>query len=144
MITPHGYKLLKQYLKPGMFILQLGDQLADWNGLVSHRRAGQIIAKEFGVKVQDVDINGSERTLNFNLNNLTPTLQEKVNTPVDIVTDFGTIEHTNDIYAAMHNVWSCLAGGGLSIHANPDHTYERHGNYYFTPEFWNKIGRAHV
>lgn len=122
-----------------MFVVQLGDQLADWNTAVSHRRADQIIAAEFGVKVKDVDINGSERTLNFNLNNNVPILADEVNAFVDIVTDFGTIEHTDDIYAAMYNVFSCVTGGGISIHANPDHTYERHGNFYFTPQFWNKF-----
>ena len=44
--------------------------------------------------------------------------------------------HTDDIHNCLKNVWRWLDNGGISIHANPDKSYYHHGNYYFTPAFW--------
>ena len=57
-----------------------------------------------------------------------------------IVTDFGTMEHTDDIYNCLKNIWAWAQRVlGISIHANPDKSYYRHGNYYFTPPFGNVL-----
>ncbi len=133
MITPDGYRILKQYIKPGIGIIELGDQFADWSGQVHGRRADEVLEELHGVAVVSVDIHGKNRALPYDLNEYPCELDDSF---ADIVTDFGTMEHTNDIYNCLKNVWRWCPNGGISIHANPDKTYDRHGNYYFTPAFW--------
>ena len=137
MITPDGYRILNQYIKPGMHIIELGDQFADWSGQVHGFRADEVLEALHGVKVVSIDIHGKNRALPYDLN-VFPC--EEHGLFADIVTDFGTMEHTDDIYNCLKNVWNWCTRLkphiGISIHANPDKSYDRHGNYYFTPAFW--------
>ena len=49
MITPDGYRIFgQQYIKPGMYIIELGDQFADWSGQVHGRRADEVLVEPYG------------------------------------------------------------------------------------------------
>lgn len=136
MITPDGYRILQQYIKPGMYIIELGDQFADWSGQVHGERADMVLRELHDVLVTSIDIHGKNRALPYDLNEHPC---DPWNNYADIVTDFGTMEHTDDIYNCLKNVWkwcTILKPIGISIHANPDQSYTKHGNYYFTPAFW--------
>ena len=133
MITPDGYKLLAQHILPGDFIIELGDQLADWSEKAGKQRADRLIENEFDCTVLSVDIHGKNHSLSLDLNQ--PLIKDW-SFNADIVTDFGTIEHTDDIYQALRNVHQFLMPDGISIHANPDKSYTSHGNYYFSEAFW--------
>ena len=134
MITPDGYRILQQYIKPGMYIIELGDQFADWSGQVHGRRADEVLVELHGVTVVSIDKHGQNRALPYDLNEYPC---EPHGLYATIVTDFGTMEHTDDIYNCLKNIWAWAQRVlGISIHANPDKSYYRHGNYYFTPAFW--------
>ena len=62
--------------------------------------------------------------------------------PVDLVTDFGTIEHCTDLWGALKNCHHLTKVGGLMIHCNPmvGH-WEGHGHHYFTKEFWIELAK---
>ena len=133
MITPDGYRLLTHYALSGTFIIELGDQLADWSETCQKRRADRLIEDEFNCTVLSVDIHGKNHSLPLDLNT---ELIKEWSFNADMVTDFGTLEHTDDIYQSLKNVHQFLVKDGISIHANPDESYTNHGNFYFTPEFW--------
>lgn len=133
MITPDGYRILSQHILQGDFIIELGDQLADWSEGSGKQRADRLIEDEFNCTVLSVDIHGKNHSLSLDLNQ--PLIKDW-SFNADIVTDFGTIEHTDDIYQALRNVHQFLVEDGISIHANPDRSYDRHGNFYFTEQFW--------
>ncbi|MBK7851771.1 MAG: hypothetical protein IPJ66_11755 [Bacteroidetes bacterium] len=109
MITPDGYRILSQHILQGDFILELGDQLADWSEGSGKQRADRLIEDEFNCTVLSVDIHGKNHSLSLDLNQ--PLIKDW-SFNADIVTDFGTIEHTDDIYQALRNVhqfWSKTA-----------------------------------
>ena len=118
-----------------MFVIELGDQLADWSEGVQKRMSDRLIEDEFSCTVLSIDIHGKNHSLPLNLNN---ELIKEWSFSADLATDFGTLEHTDNIYQALKNVHQFLIPGGLSIHANPDKTYLNHGNYYFSEEFWQE------
>jgi len=68
MITPDGYRILQQYIKPGMYIIELGDQFADWSGQVHGRRADEVLVELHGVTVVSIDKHGQNRALPYDLN----------------------------------------------------------------------------
>lgn len=133
MITPDGYRLLTHYALSGTFIIELGDQLADWSETCQKRRADRLIEDEFNCTVLSIDIHGKNHSLPLDLNT---ELIKEWSFNADMVTDFGTIEHTDDIYQSLKNVHQFLVKDGISIHANPDESYTKHGNFYFTEQFW--------
>ncbi len=132
MITPDGYRILQKFIKPGQHIIELGDQICDWSGKYAGRRADEVLAELHGVTVQTVDIHGKNRAIPYDLN----TYPAGDLQPADIVTDFGTMEHTDSPMNVLRNIRRWLKDGGISIHANPDVTYEKHGNFYLRNSFW--------
>lgn len=137
MITPDGYRILQQFIQPGMNVLELGDQLCDWSSKVHGQRADIVLKDLHQVDVTTIDIHGNNRALPLNLNEY-PCCGDDMHGSFDLVTDFGTMEHTDDIFNCLSNVYLMLKPGGISIHANPAKSYTNHGNYYFTPRFWEK------
>lgn len=133
MITPDGYKLLSQHILPGDFVIELGDQLADWSEQAGKQRADRLIEDMFNCTVLSIDIHGKNHSLSLDLNQ--PLIKDW-SFNADVVTDFGTLEHTDDIYQSLKNVHQFLTEDGISIHANPDKSYDKHGNFYFTEQFW--------
>ena len=132
MITPDGYRIFKKFVQPGMHVIELGDQLCDWASNVSGQRADLVLEGLHGITVTSVDIHGQNRALPLDLN----TFPAGDLDPADIVTDFGTMEHTDGPMNVLRNIVRWLKPGGISIHANPDRTYERHGNFYLDHSFW--------
>lgn len=133
MITPDGYYILSQHIIQGDFVIELGDQLADWSQESGKQRADRLIEDAFMCTVLSIDIHGKNHSLSLDLNQ--PLIKDW-SFNADMVTDFGTIEHTDDIYQSLRNVHQFLVEDGISIHANPDMSYDKHGNFYFTEQFW--------
>ena len=134
MITPDGYRILQNYIRPGQHIIELGDQFCDWSGKYSGRRADEVLSELHGVTVQTVDIHGKNRAIPYDLNKF-PAGEIFVDL-ADIITDFGTMEHTDSPMNVLRNIRRWLKPGGISIHANPDVTYEKHGNFHLLNTFW--------
>jgi hypothetical protein len=82
-----------------------------------------------------IDLNG-EADLNLDL-----TIPISLD-PVDLVTNFGTIEHTSDAYASFTNVHGMTKTGGIMVHENPKiGNWKGHGNWYFTRDFYTNLSR---
>ena len=104
MITPDGYRILQQFIQPGMNVLELGDQLCDWSSKVHGQRADIVLKDLHQVDVTTIDIHGNNRALPLNLNEY-PCCGDDMHGSFDLVTDFGTMEHTDDIFNCLSNVY---------------------------------------
>ncbi len=92
-----------------------------------------------------VDLNGQDGALPFDLEQPLPA--EWANR-FDIVTNIGTIEHTNDHYAAFTNVLSVCKVDGIMFHLlpQPEHPLEadgtHHGRYGYCRDYCIRLADA--
>jgi hypothetical protein len=94
---------------------------------------GKSLFASLGIQHVSVDLNG-QADLNFDITNNQHT------SVYDWVTDFGTTEHTNDLYASFKNIHNWTKVNGLMIHENPEtNSWPLHGNYFFSYDFYNNL-----
>lgn len=137
MIHWTTHNLFLQYAKPGMEILELGDQLMDIGQDTQFMRSDEYY-KRNGLEIQSVDIHGKNRALPIDLSKVSKRKFE-----ADLLTDFGTVEHVSDLYNALKNCHNWAKDYGLMIHANPKTgTYAGHGVSFFTMDFWRWLAET--
>ena len=89
-----------------------------------------------GYKHTSIDING-EADLNLNL------CQPIELRLCHLLTDFGTLEHVDDLWAALENCHRFTKKFGFMVHENPKvGNWPGHGNHYFTCDFWFDLAKA--
>lgn len=89
--------------------------------------------QERNIAHTSIDLNG-EADLNIDI------INNNHNEKYDWVTDYGTIEHTNNVYLAFKNCHEWVNDGGLMIHVNPKTgNWPGHGNWYFTQDFYRNL-----
>lgn len=130
MIEYHGYEILKKHLFDGCSIVELGNQIMN-------------LAECQGTPAKDFIPCGSHTSIDQNgLNGaLKLSLCEPINLnfKADIVTDFGTTEHVEDLFECLSNVFEFCKAGGVMIHKNPKTgNFPNHGFHFFTVEFWQE------
>ena len=91
-----------------------------------------------GKEYDSFDINGFGDSILINLNELNP-----VDKQYDFLTDFGTFEHVNNFYLALHNMHNYCKVGGMMIHVLPAlNHWPDHGTWRAQRPFWIKLGKA--
>lgn len=134
MIHSHTHHLFTFYAKPGMKIIELGDQLMDVGQDTQFMRSDEFY-KSVGYEIQSVDIHGKNRALPIDLSK-----EAEERFDADLLTNFGTIEHVCDLYNALLNCHNWTKPRALMIHANPKTgTFAGHGVSFFTLDFWNQL-----
>jgi hypothetical protein len=137
MIHSITHNLFLQYAKPEMKILELGDQLMDIGEETQFQRSDEFY-KSIGLNIATVDIHGKNRAIAIDLSK-----ESNAVFNVDLLTDFGTVEHVFNLYNALLNCHNWTKESGLMIHANPKTgTYKGHGVSFFTMEFWEQLALA--
>lgn len=126
---------LEKHLFAGCRIIELGDQLCDWDKESQGIRS-DVYFNSIGYSVVSIDWHGNNNVLKLDLNNIID-----LGLQADILTDFGTIEHVENFYSAIVNCHNFTKTNGVMIHVNPDKTYADHGYRYFTELFWAELGR---
>lgn len=146
-VTKFSIDLLERYVMPnfreGTLVYELGAQYLynteeHCNAAVSGK---PVYAKKYftdrGFGHTSIDLNGEADML--------ADLCEPLNivTKAGIITDFGTAEHTDDLYMTLKNCHDLCDAGGFMIHENPKTgNWPVHGNWYFTVEFWESLIKA--
>lgn len=135
MIEFHGNELVKKYSKEGCTMLELGNQimnLAECQGMPA-----KIYYSRLGYKHTSADINGRDGALELDL------CEPQELGKFEFITDFGTTEHVNDLFACLKNVFNACENGGIMLHKNPKTgNFPKHGNHYFTVDFWKEYAYA--
>lgn len=135
MIHSHTKAEFEKHIYPGCKVIELGDQLMDVGHLSQFQRSD--LFYEGKAEIQSIDWHGNNRALKLNLSK--PIDQEFQG---DIVSNFGTVEHVEDLYNALLNVHNFTKPGGTMIHANPKTgTFAGHGYHFFTQEFWKELAK---
>lgn len=134
MIHKDSKAELDKHLFQGCGIIELGDQFCDWNAEVQGRRTDEYFIP-LGYKILSIDWHGKNNALNFNLNDII----EENTFQADILTDFGTLEHVENLFHGLINCHNFTKINGIMIHVNPDKTYVNHGYRYFTERFWEEL-----
>ncbi len=89
-----------------------------------------------GIEHVSVDLNG-QADFNFDI---TDNDHDKT---YDLVTDYGTIEHTGSAYLSFKNCHNWTNTDGLMIHENPKTgNWPLHGNWFFTKKFYEELAKA--
>ena len=131
-------KLIKPYLKKGDRMIELGDQEININEKWQSAavESGWLGSKDFfpELDVVSIDINGEHEALPLDLSKPLRNLPE----PGDVLTDFGTIEHVENLYNALKNAFNLIKISGLGMHVNPlsGGYAPDHGFHYFNKKFW--------
>ena len=135
-ITHDSLNLLEglHVLKPGVKMLELGCQEL-FLGQTPRPYAAAMFRKR-GMSVRSVDISGCGGAETANIE------ESLGDCAYDLVTDFGTLEHVDDIYLGIKSAHEACRMGGMIIHRNPlvGH-WEPHGSHWFTMEFWAALSR---
>ena len=132
MIHYDIFETMKNYLKEGDRVIELGDQevnLADAQGLTSQEYFDNI-------ETVSIDINGEHNSLPLDLSKAIP--KKDIPKPGDVLTDFGTLEHVKSLYYGLKNSFNLIKVGGIAIHVNPlsGGYVANHGYHYFNEGFW--------
>lgn len=128
-VTKHTFDLINRYAKPGDTMLELGSQNIYFGD--HYGRFAKDMFEAMGIKHTSVDLNGEGGCL---VKDLTKPLELG---EFDIITNAGTSEHTNDLYACYKNMWDACKEGGYIISENPKTgNWPGHGNYYLTVGFY--------
>jgi hypothetical protein len=127
-----GLSILKGYS-----MLELGNQIMNLEN-VQDISAKEYLSKLFQIEHTSIDINGKDGALNYDL-----CKPFDLGKKFDIVTDFGTIEHTKKLYPVLKNVHNHCKVGGVMIHKNPKTgNFPEHGNHFFTVDFWKEYAKV--
>lgn len=136
MIHYHSKQVFDKYIFEGCQVIELGDQLMDAGEKDRYKRSDEFYSGK--VNITSIDWHGNNRALKLDLSK---PIKEKFQ--ADILSDFGTIEHVEDLYNALLNAHNFTKDGGIMIHVNPKTgTYPGHGCHWFTQEFWTELASA--
>lgn len=84
------------------------------------------------IKYLSIDLNGENDSQRWDLSKPLPTRLQ-----FDLVCDFGTSEHVDDIYQCFANIDSLCKIGGVMIHENPKTgNWPQHCFHYYTQGFY--------
>jgi hypothetical protein len=87
-----------------------------------------------------IDLNGENNALKLNLNEPLPL---NFKTKYDLVTDFGTSEHTDNLHQCWKTKHHLCKVGGHIISENPKTgNWKEHGHFYYTQEFYKELAQA--
>jgi len=82
-----------------------------------------------------IDLNGEGGALPLDLDK--PITDPKLLNAFEIVTNFGTLEHVNNLYSGLKNVHNFCKVNGVMIHVGPyPGNWPNHGNHYLDEEFY--------
>jgi hypothetical protein len=136
MIHYHSKQVFDKYITDGCQIIELGDQLMDAGEEHRYKRSDEFYADK--VKIQSIDWHGKNRAMKLDL-----TKPLEIDIKADVLSDFGTIEHTTDLYPTLLNCHNFTKDNGIMIHVNPKTgTYPGHGCHWFTKSFWEVLAIA--
>lgn len=131
-ITKHTFDLITKYTRQGDSMLELGSQNIYFGN--NYGKFAKVIFESMDIKHTSVDLNGEGDCI---VKDLTKPLELG---EFDIVTNAGTSEHTNDLYACYKNMWDSCKEGGYIVSENPKtENWPGHGNYYLTVDFYMGI-----
>lgn len=106
-------ELGNQHIRPGIFV-------------ANKYRTGKEYFKSRGVDHVSIDINGLDGALPFDLcKQISPSPAiggigvQNIGRTFDIVTNFGTVEHLDDMYMGFKNIHDLCSTGGIMVHALP-------------------------
>lgn len=135
MIHSHTKAEFEKHIYPGCKVIELGDQLMDVGHLTQFQRSDEYYAGK--ADIQSIDWHGKNRALKLDLSK---PIEEEFQ--CDLLTNFGTVEHVEDLYNALLNVHNFTKEGGTMIHANPKTgTFAGHGYHFFTQDFWKALAK---
>jgi hypothetical protein len=142
MIHHDSHKFLIQNIPDMSSIIQLGDQ---WMNLdesltyLKHKVQAADYYRQFSIAA--VDIHGQNGAIPLDL--CDPESARNSGLSAFAVTDFGTLEHVENLAAGLRNVFDFCHAGGMMLHVNPmTGHFPNHGYHYFTELFWEKYAHA--
>jgi hypothetical protein len=134
MLTQFSLQLMESWLPPYFHsMIELGNQILD----VGEQYSG-VPAKKYFQNLHwghvSIDLNGKDGALALDLT------KDISLPPAEVVTDWGTAEHVEDLYMCYKNFHSLTRVNGLMFHENPRHeNFPGHGYHFFTQEFFRAL-----
>lgn len=142
MIHYDTKQIFDKYAKKGKRVIELGDQLCDFGHENQFQRTDEYY-KPLGIDILSIDLHGKNRALPIDLSKeMIGGMNPDVEDGTELLTDFGTIEHVEDLYMCLVNCHFLTKAEGIRIHVNPGKTYSGHGLRYFTEGFWIDFCKA--
>ena len=141
MIEINAHTLLGRHIRPEFSMLEMGNQVMDLENIQG------LSAKKYftdkGFKHTSIDINGYDGALPLDMNYV---CNNKLG-DFDIITDFGTIEHVENLYQVLANMFFQSNKGTVIIHKNPKTGHFPNGQghncfHFFSVEFWKEYAKA--
>lgn len=135
-IIQQSFDLFNKWITDKVTICELGDQQVFYvSGVKDEAYAKDTIFKEWNHT--SLDKNGKGGSVVVDLNkDVTP----KVNARFDVVTNFGTLEHIDNLYIGFANVHKLCNTGGKIFHVFPSMGHWLgHGNWRLDFTFFTKL-----
>ena len=132
-ITGFSYQLIQKAREREQLtsVCELGSQNVYFGE--HYGKYGNVIYE--GMEYCCIDLNGENNAHKFDLSQPIPDIAKH-----DLVTDFGTSEHVEDLYQCFKTVHELCAVGGYMIHENPKTgNWPEHGKHYFTEQFYIRL-----
>ena len=141
MIHYDSLHLFNRHISTGMRGYELGDQFMNIDENLNFAKRpvrSDVYFSTRGIGITSIDIHGQNGATQADLSTLLdfPAL--------DFVTDFGTMEHVENLRNCLENVFNLCKVGGVMLHVNPKtgHFPEHNAYHYFTQTFWDKYAKA--
>ena len=122
-------------------VLELGNQIMDLQGNqgISSK---EWYTKQLGIMHTSIDINGLNGALKLDLCKAIDLKKQ-----FDLITDFGTIEHTENLYPVFKNIFKHCKVEGYMLHKNPKTGHFPFGqghncNFWFSVDFWRELANS--
>jgi hypothetical protein len=140
-ITIESFEFLKPYLdvskRPN--ICELGDQQFWVCSPFVDGTWAKGYFQDMGFNHVSIDINNHGGALPYDLDY--PIEDKSLHNAFDIVTNFGTLEHVNNLYSGFKNMDTFCKDGGLMVHVTPSpNNWPNHGNHYLGLDFFLDLG----
>lgn len=141
-VTAETWKLLTKYLDTNNIksICELGDQQFMSCSPFKEFSWTKEYFDNNGYEYLSIDLNGLGGSLVLDLDK--PIIEKTLINKFDIVTNFGTLEHTLNLYQGLKNMHDLCTTDGFMFHVGPSPTFWKgHGNWYLDTDFYDKLGK---
>lgn len=138
-ITGFSLDLLNKHnlTRSGLKVLELGCQ-----NLYNNENYGEVSNPYFKAKGQDIDSIDLEGCNDSSIVNLDNPIDKDYINKYDVVTNFGTSEHCEDLYQTFKNIYDACRVGGIIVNENPKTgNWPGHGNHYLTTLFYKQYAQ---
>jgi hypothetical protein len=137
-ITRHTFNLIEKHIKPGIKMLELGDQNIYFGD--DYGKYAKPMFQKMGVDHISIDlgtqIGGAVEA------DLSKPIDRPWENYFDVITNAGTSEHVSSLYECFKSVHKFCKVGGVMIHENPKTgSWPGHGYHYMTEAFYREFSK---